>query len=80
MCKVLVRSHSRPTAFSETRERTGQDEAWAGDGIVFPQNQMGRQVVSSPAVEQRRSRGPEPLEQITQRAALLRVHAVGVYG
>jgi hypothetical protein len=33
--KVLARSKSGPTPLSEPRERTGQDETWARDGIAF---------------------------------------------
>ena len=33
--KVLARSQSGPTPLGEPRERTGQDETWARDGIAF---------------------------------------------
>ena len=48
--KVLARSQSGPTLLGEPLERTGQDEAWAGDGIAFSQHQVGGQIMSGPTL------------------------------
>ena len=62
-----------PTSLGEPLEPPGQDEAGAGQEIVLTQHEVGGEVLGGPAREKRRSIGPEFLEQIAQRPALLRI-------
>ncbi len=71
--EVLAAGQSGPAPLGEAFEGTGQHEAGAGDGIVFPQHEVGGEIVGRPALEKRGSRRAELVEQITERQALLRV-------
>ena len=83
--KVMAPSQSGPAPLGEPLKGTGQNEARAGDEVVFSQHEVGGEIVSSPALEQGRNGRAEFVEKITELQALLRVernisHAAEVYG
>jgi hypothetical protein len=83
--EVLALGQSGPTPLGEPLEGTGQNEARAGNEIMFSQHEVGGEIVSSPSLEQGRSGRTEFVEKITELKALLRVernisHAAEVYG
>jgi hypothetical protein len=53
--EVLALSQSGPTPLGEPLEGARQNEARAGDEIVFSQHDVGGEIVRSPALEQRRN-------------------------
>jgi hypothetical protein len=81
----MALGQSGPTPLGEPRERTGQNEAGAGNEIVLSQHEVGGEIVSSPALEQGRNGRAELVEKITELEALLHIernigHEAGVYG
>jgi hypothetical protein len=54
-------------------EGARQDEAGPRNEIVFSQHDVGREIMSSPAFEQRWNRRAELIEEVTERKAFLRV-------
>ncbi len=71
--EVLAPGQCGPTALGEPLEGTGQNDARAGNQIPFSQHEVGGEIVSSPAREQRGSGRAELVEKITELKALLRV-------
>src|SRR5262249_35097719 len=69
--EVMALSQSGPTPFAEQLEGPGQDEARAGNQIVFSQHEVGSEIVRSPAIEQGRNGRAELVEKITEFEALL---------
>jgi hypothetical protein len=65
--EVLAVSQSGPAAFGEPLEGAGQNEARPANEIAFSQHEMSGEIVSSPALEQGRSRRAEVLEKIAER-------------
>ena len=83
--KFVRSTNLDPATLGEPPERTGQDETWSGDGIVFSQHKVRGQIVRGPAVEQGGHRWAELEEQIAELTALLRIqrntsHAGKFYG
>lgn len=81
--KVLALGQSGSTPLGESLEATRQNEARAGNEIVFSQHEVGGEIVSSPALEQRRNGRAELVEEITELKSLLCVernisHAIAV--
>ncbi len=71
--KVFAPSQPGPTPLGEPFEGTGQNQAGAGNEIVFAQHQVGGEIVSGPAVEQRGNGRAELVEKLTELEALLRI-------
>jgi hypothetical protein len=71
--KVPAPRQSGPAPLREPFEGTGQNQARAGDQIVFSQHEVGGEIVSSPPVEQGGNGRAELVEKITKLEALLRI-------
>jgi hypothetical protein len=71
--EVLALGQCGSTLLGEPLEGTGQNEARAGDEIVFSQHEVGREIVRSPALEQGGNGRAEFVEEITELKALLRI-------
>jgi hypothetical protein len=56
--KVRAPGQSGAPPLGEPLEWTGQDQAGTGDEIVFPQHEVGGEIVGGPAVEQGGMDGP----------------------
>jgi hypothetical protein len=54
-------------------EVSRENEARASNEIAFSQHNVGREIMSSPAFEQRWNRRAELIEEVTERKAFLRV-------
>jgi hypothetical protein len=62
-----------PTPLGEPPEGGRQDQTRSSNDIVFPQHEVGGQIVGSPAVEQSGRARANLLEQVAQLTALPRV-------
>ena len=71
--EVLALGQSGATPLGETFEGARQDEARAGNEIVFAQDEVGGKIVRGPAIEQCGNGGAELVEQIAELEALLHV-------
>src|ERR1700751_5634482 len=71
--EFLPLGQSDPTLFGEPFKGPGQNEARASDQIVFAQNEVGGEIISSPALDQCWNRRAQLIEQIAELKALLRV-------
>ena len=71
--KSLLLCQPHPAPLGEPLERAREHEAGASDEIALTQHDVGGEVVSGPALEQRGYVSPEFVEEIAQRKALLRV-------
>jgi hypothetical protein len=71
--EVLALGQFRPAPFGEPLEGTGEYEARAGNEIPFPQYDVGGEIMSRPALDQRRSGRAQLVEQIAKLMALLGV-------
>jgi hypothetical protein len=71
--KVLAPRQSGAAPFREPSEGAGENEARAGDQVVFSQHEVGGEIVSSPSVEQGGNGRAELVEKVTELEALLRI-------
>ena len=77
--RIRATSHPKSWRFASlTRRRSanrwngpGSTRQGAGDEIALPQHDVGGEVVSGPALEQRGSGGSEFVEEVAQLQALL---------
>ena len=59
-----------PSPFGEPAPRAGDDESRRGEKVVFTQDEMRREVVRCPRIEERRSLRAEFVQQIAELLAL----------
>jgi hypothetical protein len=71
--KVPAPRQSGPAPLGEPSKGTGQNQARAGDEVVFSQHEVSGEVVRGPAVEQRGSGRAELVEKVAKLEALLPV-------
>jgi len=62
-----------PLPFGEPAPRSGDDESRCGEKVVFTQDEVGREVMGCPRIEERGSLWADLVQQIAELLALERV-------
>ena len=63
-------SQCEPSSFREPAPRARDDESRRGEKVVFTQDEVGREVVRCPRIEQRRRMWSELFQQFAELLAL----------